>query len=107
MENIGLPYTSFHNFSLEYLTGFSFNNSSLSTINMRYSKLENSLATNLAKSLASLTFFIMNFNSHFSQTTLKDIENLFKNFSLFVYYPIRNNSCNNDSNECRELMLRA
>ncbi|PVU71193.1 hypothetical protein DDW09_00390 [Sulfolobus sp. SCGC AB-777_L09] len=41
MENIGLSYTSFPNFSLEYLTGFSFNNSSLSTINMRYSKLEN------------------------------------------------------------------
>nr|CAG38176.1 hypothetical protein [Sulfolobus islandicus] len=44
-----------------------------------------------------MAFLIENLNSHFSQTTIKDIENIFKNLSLFVYYPIRNNSCNNDN----------
>ena len=99
MENVGFPYLSnlFFNFSLAYLKGFSCNNSNLSTININISKLENLLATNLAKSLSVLTSLIKNLTFHFLQTTLKDIENVFKNLSLFVYYFIRNNSCNNDN----------
>ena len=99
MENVGFPYLSnlFFNFSLAYLKGFSCNSSNLSTINISISKLENLLATNLAKSLSVLTSLIKNLTFHFSQTTLKDIENVFKNISLFVYYLVRNNSCNNGS----------
>ena len=101
MENVGFPYLSnlFFNFSLAYLKGFSCNSSNLSTININISKLENLLATNLAKSLSVLTSLIKNLTFHFLQTTLKYIENVFKNLflSLFVYYLVRNNSCNNGS----------
>ena len=86
MENVGFPYLSnlFFNFSLAYLKGFSCNSSNLSTININISKLENLLATNLAKSLSVLTSLIKNLTFHFSQTTLKDLGNAFKNF-LFSY----------------------
>ncbi|AEE94115.1 conserved hypothetical protein [Acidianus hospitalis W1] len=48
-------------------------------------------------SFLSISPLTKNLKIHLSQTTLKDIENVFKNISLFVYYPTKNNSCNNDN----------
>ncbi|AEE93355.1 hypothetical protein Ahos_0467 [Acidianus hospitalis W1] len=47
--------------------------------------------------LISLLELLIILKLYFSQITTKDIENVFKNISLFVYYLTRNNSCNNDN----------
>ena len=66
---------------------------------VRFSLEVKAKSNNYCKSLSLLTSLIKNLTFHFLQATLKDMENVFKNLflSLFVYYLVRNNSCNNGS----------